>query len=182
MTGVIERRDTVRMRFARYQLVAFASMEPALHPEAEPLAFLLGTWRGEGDGEYPTTEPFRYGEEMTFEHAGDPFLLYSQRSWSLEDGAPMHFERGFFRPVQDGRVEIVLAHPLGVVEVAEGKVSGTVIDVASTTVRFTSTGSRVTALTRRMEVDGDTLVLELSMAMEEIPLTHHVRARLERIV
>ncbi|MGQ0671099.1 MAG: FABP family protein [Actinomycetota bacterium] len=157
-------------------------MEPALHPEVEPLAFLLGTWRGEGDGEYPTTEPFRYGEEMTFEHVGDPFLLYSQRGWSLDDGAPLHFERGFLRPVQGGRVEIVFAHPLGIVEVAEGTVSGTVVDVASTVVRYTSTGSRVTALARRMELDGDALVTELSMAMEEIPLTHHVRARLRRIV
>ena len=105
-------------------------MEPALHPDVEPLAFLLGTWRGEGDGEWPRGEPFRYGEEMTFEHVGDAFLLYAQRSWMLEDGSPLHFERGFLRPAGPGRVELVLAHPLGVAEVAEGTVEGTIVDVA----------------------------------------------------
>ena len=33
-------------------------------------------------GEYPTIEPFDYEEELTFEHVGDAFLLYEQRSWS----------------------------------------------------------------------------------------------------
>lgn len=155
-------------------------MEAAPHPDIEPLAFLLGTWRGEGDGEYPTTEPFRYGEEMTFDHVGEPFMLYSQRSWLEGDGSPLHFERGFFRPAGEGRVEIVLAHPLGIVEVAEGTVSGETIDVASTTVALTTTGSRVTALTRRIETAGAELAYELWMAMEGIPLSRHLRAKLRR--
>ena len=47
---------------------------PPLHPELEPLAGLLGAWRGEGAGEYPTIAPFRYGEELRFWHVGKPFL------------------------------------------------------------------------------------------------------------
>ncbi|MGZ4209979.1 MAG: heme-binding beta-barrel domain-containing protein [Actinomycetota bacterium] len=37
--------------------------ESVLHPEAARAAFLLGTWRGEGTGAYPTAEPFTYEEE-----------------------------------------------------------------------------------------------------------------------
>lgn len=155
-------------------------MEYTLHPDCEPVAFLLGTWRGEGEGEWPRGEPFHYGEEMTFEHVGDPFLMYSQRSWMLEDGAPVHFERGFLRPAGPGRVEIVLAHPLGIAEVAEGTVGGTTIEVASTNVATTSTGSPVTVLQRRIEVHGDRLTYELHMAMHEVAIMRHLRAELTR--
>jgi hypothetical protein len=156
-------------------------MEPALHPDCEPLAFLLGTWRGEGEGEWPRGEPFRYGEEMTFEHVGDAFLMYSQRSWMLEDGAPVHFERGFFRPGGTGRVELVLAHPLGVAEVAEGTVADGTIDVASTSVSTTTTGSPVTVLQRHLEVHGDRLRYELHMAMHEVAVMRHLAAELSRV-
>src|SRR6266540_817984 len=77
--------------------------EPALHPDLEPIAFLLGTWAGEGEGDWPSSGPFRYGEEMSFEQVGDPFLLYSQRSWAT-GGEPLHFERGFLRPAGAGSI------------------------------------------------------------------------------
>lgn len=155
-------------------------MEPALHPDARPLAFLLGTWRGQGEGEWPRGEPFSYGEEMSFEHVGESYLLYSQRSWAPEDEAPIHFERGFLRPGSSGRVELVLAHPLGIAEVAEGTIDGHVIEVATTAVALTTTGSAVTELRRRIEVSDDILSYELHMAMRDIALTSHVRSRLTR--
>ena len=155
-------------------------MEPALHPDCEPLAFLLGTWRGEGEGEWLRGEPFRYGEEMTFEHVGDAFLIYAQKSWMLEDGAPLHFERGFLRPAGPGRVELVLAHPLGVAEVAEGTVGGDAIDVASTDVVTTTTGSPVTVLERHLEVHDDRLRYELRMAMRSVAVMRHLAGELRR--
>jgi hypothetical protein len=155
-------------------------VEPTLHPDCEGLAFLLGTWRGEGEGEWPRGEPFRYGEEMIFEHVGDPFLMYSQRSWMLDDGAPLHFERGFFRPAAHGRLEVVLAHPLGIAEVAEGTLDGTTIQMASTSVATTSTGSPVTVLERRIEVRGDRLSYELRLEMHEVAMMRHLCAELGR--
>jgi hypothetical protein len=156
-------------------------MEPALHPDAQRFAFLLGTWRGLGEGEWPRGEPFSYGEEMTFEHVGEPFLLYAQRSWSPDDEGPIHFERGFLRPGAPGRVEMVLAHPLGIAEVAEGTIEGQVIQVATSAVSLTTTASPVTELRRRIEVREGTLSHELHMAMRDIALTSHVRARLTRV-
>jgi hypothetical protein len=155
-------------------------MEPAVHPDVANLAFLLGRWAGEGEGEWPRGEPFRYGEELTFEHVGEPYLLYSQHSWSPDDEGPIHFERGFLRPGAPGRVEMVLAHPLGIAEVAEGTLQDQLIEVATTAVSLTTTASHVTELRRRIEVRDGVLSYELHMAMRDIALTSHVRARLTR--
>jgi hypothetical protein len=155
-------------------------MAVALHPDLAELAFLLGTWHGEGEGEWPGADAFTYGEELAFEHVGDDYLVYAQRSWSLADGEPIHLERGFVRPAGAGRVELALAHPIGVTEVAEGTLGGGVLEVSSTAVGLTSTAKPVTELRRRVEVAGDALVSELWMAMREVPLTWHVRSRLLR--
>jgi hypothetical protein len=154
---------------------------PAPHDDLASLTFLLGTWRGGGDGTFPTIPPFRYGEEMIFEHVGDPFLLYSQRSWLEPGGEPLHFERGFLRPAGEGRVELVLAHPLGLTEVAEGKVDGTAIDTTSTAIGRTATGDPVIRLVRRWRVDGDRLDYELQMATETVRLGRHLTGNLRRI-
>jgi hypothetical protein len=145
----------------------------------EPLAFLLGMWRGEGEGAYPGVEPFRYREELSFEFVGDAFLLVTESSWT-PDGAPLHFERGTLRPVGGGGVDLTLAHPIGVAEVAEGTVEGTTVTVASTAVVRTATGSPVTEIARRYRREGERLSYELDMAMDGIERTFHVRASLGR--
>ena len=138
------------------------------------------SWSGSGEGVWPPGGPFDYAEDVSFEHVGDPFLLYSQRSWSLDDGAPIHFERGFLRPSGRGVVELVLAHPIGITEVAVGTVDGGVLELASTAVSITPTATPVTQLRRRIEVRGDELSYELHMATEDVELMSHVRSRLWR--
>jgi hypothetical protein len=154
------------------------SNEP-MHPDLAPIAFLLGTWRGEGEGEYPGVEPFRYTEELSFEHVGDPFLLVTESSWAL-DGGPLHFERGTIRSLGAGLVDLTLAHPIGVAEVAEGRVDGTNMTLRSTAVVRTAAGSPVTEIERRYRREGDGLAYELDMAMEGVARTFHVRATLGR--
>jgi hypothetical protein len=151
-----------------------------LPPALAPLAFLLGTWRGEGDGDYPGFEPFRYTEELSFEFVGDPFLLVTESSWT-PDGEPLHFERGTLRPVGESGVDLTLAHPIGVAEVAEGTVEGTTITLASTAIVRTATGSPVTEIARRYRGDGDELTYEVDMAMDGVERTFHVRATLRRV-
>ena len=160
----------------------FGLVGPDLYPDLEPLAFLLGTWAGEGEGRYPTVSPFAYRESLSFEHVGDSFLLYVAESWSLEDGEPLHFERGFLRPGASSEVvELTLAHPLGLVEISEGTLEGTSIDLRSATMGRTRTGSAVMGVTRRYRVEGDVLRYELDMAMEGVPMTRHLDAELHRV-
>src|SRR5918992_4914404 len=72
--------------------------QPSMHPLVQPLGFLIGTWTGEGKGEYPSIESFTYGEEVRFWTVGRPWIGYSQRTWNLDSHAPMHSEMGFWRP------------------------------------------------------------------------------------
>lgn len=153
-----------------------------MHPDVEPLAFLLGTWRGEGRGEYPTISSFRYGEEIRFSEFGKPFLAYAQRTWALDDDRPLHAEAGYWRPRPGGRVEIVLAHPTGVAEIQEGTVSGGCVDVMATAIARTSSAKEVTALTRRFELTAPgCLRYEVAMAAVGRPLQFHLSAELQRV-
>jgi THAP4-like, heme-binding beta-barrel domain len=153
---------------------------PDLHPDVAPLAFLLGSWIGEGAGHYPTIEDFTYGEEIRVSHVGKPFLAYTQRTWSLDDGRPLHAESGYWRLVGGTRVELVIAHPTGVVEVEEGELSGTSVSLATTATATTGSAKDVERLTRDVRVRHDELAYDLQMAAVGQPLQPHLRARLTR--
>lgn len=156
-------------------------MKLELHPTAAILAPLLGVWRGEGEGEYPTIEPFSYGEEVTFSHVGKPFLAYAQRTWSLADGAPLHGESGYWRPLDGGRIEGVLAHPFGAAEVLVGTVTGGAIRLVSQQVATTPSAKRVDGSERDLDVEGDTLRYVVRMAAVGQPLRHHLAGALRRV-
>jgi hypothetical protein len=151
---------------------------PALHHDIAPLAFLLGSWMGEGKGFYTTIAPFEYGEEIRVSHVGKPYLAYSQRTWALDDGRPLHAETGFWRMAGPDRVELVVAHPNGHAEVAQGSLEGTVITLVSTTVTPTSTAKRVDQLERDIRVDGEVLTYDLRMAAVGQPLEGHLQGEL----
>jgi hypothetical protein len=154
---------------------------PGLHPDCEPLAFLLGTWAGEGEGWYPTVSDFAYGEETVFGHVGKPFLHYRQRTWALDNGRPLHAEMGFLRPSGGGtRAELVVAHPSGVAEVAEGLVDGSSLRLATTALASSGTAKSVTALERDIVVVDDRLSYVVRMAAVGQPLVDHLAAALVR--
>lgn len=180
---------------------------PALHEAVEPLGFLLGVWAGEGEGRYPTIEAFHYGEELHFSHNGKAFVGYTQRTWDLGDDHLLHSETGYWRVTPEGRIELVLAHPTGVVEVSEGTLhtsgsdrgsrgdlpgevapgprhAGSLlreISLASRFVGLTSSAKSVTALARTIQVAGSEMRSSLDMAAMGHPFQPHLHSVLERV-
>ena len=158
---------------------------PDLHERLEPLAFLVGSWRGLGVVGYPTVEERRYEQEIVFAHDGRAFLEYSSRTWTLDaDGRRVGQsarESGWWRPgAQPRDVEVLLAHPSGIVEVYVGDVAFTKVELRTDVVARTETAKPVNALHRLYGlVEGD-LAYAVDMAAVDQPLQPHLSARLTR--
>jgi len=155
-----------------------------LHPDCAPIVWLLGTWRGNGHGDYPTIEQFSFRQEAIFAHDGRPFFHYFSRSWVIDDEGkdvrPGALETGFLRPRPDGELELVLAHQTGYAEVWYGGVEGAKIELGTDLVARTQSAKDYTAGHRLYGlVDGD-LLLAYDMAAAGQPLQPHLWGRLER--
>lgn len=153
-----------------------------LHPTLEPVAGLIGSWRGTGRGEYPTIDSFEYTEQVTFTDVGKPFLVYAQRTWA-PDGRPLHVETGYLRVPGDGTVEFVLAQPMGQSELAEGALAvepGGFSAELRSRVANSATAKTVEETVRRIRLDGDELTTSFAMAAVGVPMTHHLSAVLRR--
>ena len=158
-------------------------LEP--HPDLEALSFLLGRWEGAGIGGYPTIESFRFGQEISFSHNGKPFLIYTSRTWRLDEegriGSPLGTEAGYWRPRPDSQIEVMLAHPTGIVEIYLGEVSGTRIEMATDVVARTATAKEVTAGHRLYGLAGGDLAYAYDMAAVGQGLQPHLSAQLKRV-
>jgi hypothetical protein len=159
--------------------------DTGLHPSLAPLRFLIGRWEGAGVAGYPTIESTQFGQEIEFSHNGKPFLSYVSRSWRLAPdgaiGAPLATEAGFWRPQDDGLVEVVLAHATGITEIYIGQVTGTRIDMATDAVVRTATAQEVNAGRRLYGLIGADLGYAYDMAAMGEPLQSHLSAQLKRV-
>ena len=155
-----------------------------LHPECAKVAWLLGTWRGNGEGDYPTIEKFRFAQELIFTHDGRPFFHYMSRATVLDeqgekirDGA---IETGFLRPKADGTFEFLLAHNTGFVEIYLGEVEGGKLEMSTDAVVRTATAKEYTAGHRMYGlVEGD-LWFAYDMAAVSQEIQSHLWGRLVR--
>ncbi|KRF20986.1 fatty acid-binding protein [Nocardioides sp. Soil797] len=155
-----------------------------LHPDCAPIAWMLGTWRGNGHGDYPTIEKFEFGQELIFTHDGRPFFHYMARAWivddegnKLRDGA---IETGFVRCKPEGKVEVVLTHNTGFAEVWYGTAGEARMEIATDAIVRTESAKEYTAGKRLYgNVEGD-LLYAFDMAAMGEPLQPHIWARLQR--
>jgi hypothetical protein len=152
-------------------------------PDAlRPLAFLAGRWSGRGEGSYPTIAPFQYEQELTVTSDGRPFLQSVSRTWVLDGSGtrvrPGATELAFWRPADDGGVELVLVVPTGIAEVYRGTVADDRIELSTFSVARTPTAKEVTRGRRTYALDGSALLVEYDMQAVGQPLTRHLTARL----
>jgi len=163
----------------------FPEGAPPLHPSLAPLRFLIGRWEGAGVVGYPTTESAQFGQEISFSHNGKPYLIYASRTWLLDSGGrigrPLAMETGFWRPREDGQLEVVLAHASGFTEIYLGQVTGTKIEMATDAVVRTATAKEVTAGRRLYGLIGADLGYAYDMAAVGQPLQSHLSAQLKRV-
>jgi hypothetical protein len=155
-----------------------------LHPDLMPLAWLVGTWRGKGRGEYPNVAGFQFAQEVNFNHDGRPFLNYFSRSWIIDENSeivkPAASEVGFWRIKENNVLEVLLAHNTGIAEGWVGVVKGAKIQLemdqgySSPSAKIVTAGSRLYGL-----VEGE-LFTSYDMAANGQTLQAHLWSTLER--
>ena len=159
---------------------------PNIHPNCAPLAWLIGTWAGNGHGEYPDIEDFQFGQEIIFQQDGRPFIHFMSRSW-IVDAEGNHVreaaqETGFIRPQEDRSLEVVMAHNTGFVEVWAGELHPEQprFEIVSDAVARTATAKEYVAGKRLYGyVNGD-LLYAYDMAATGHELQPHTHAQLVR--
>jgi nitrobindin-like protein len=159
-------------------------LRPDLPTELVPIAFLIGTWQGVGVGGYPTIDEFRFGQEVVFSENGKPFLHYISRTWLLdEDGnqvRPLAQETGYWRPRPGNKLEVLLSHPTGFVEIYLGEVDGAKIELQTDVVARTDSAKAYTAGHRLYGLVDSELLWAYDMAAVDQPLQPHISATLRR--
>jgi hypothetical protein len=155
-----------------------------LHPDCGPIAWMLGTWRGNGHGDYPTIDKFQFGQELIFTHDGRPFFHYMSRAWIVDDkGEKVRdaaIETGFVRCRPEGRVEFLLTHNTGFVEIYYGAAGDARVELATDAVVRTDSAKEYTAGKRMYGYVNSELLYAYDMAAMGQALQPHLWARLQR--
>ncbi|PWA58142.1 Calycin-like protein [Artemisia annua] len=153
-----------------------------VHPAVEPLSYLIGTWKGTGEGGFPTISSFSYGEELTFTHPGNkkPVIAYSQKTWKLNSGEPMHAESGYWRPKPDGTIEVVIAQSTGLVEIQKGTYDAEKKEINLQS-ELVGNASKVKEISRIFTLVNEELTYVVEMATNLTSRQPHLKASLKKL-
>ncbi|GAB3107479.1 FABP family protein [Janibacter alkaliphilus] len=161
------------------------TIDPTLHPDIAPLAWLVGRWEGAGVVGYPTMESANFGQEVFVTHDGRPFLTWLSQTWLLDEQGektePYATETGYWRAAGEGEVELLLAHPTGIVEMYYGSVEPARVELKTDGVIRSSGAADYSAAQRMYGYVNSNLMWVMDMAAEGHPMTSHMSAELKRV-
>lgn len=189
--------------------MAFA-LPDGLAPEVYPLAWLVGSWRGEGVVSYPGIDEAAFVQDVTFDHDGGPYLRYTSTIRLLSPEVPetvpedwtdvargevdeltiWSTETGYWRvppetpdDLPEGRtpLEVMLVDPAGRLTLYLGAVGNGRIDLVSDLVARTATSVEVTASNRLYGLVEGHLMWVWELAAFGHPLQSYASANLSRL-
>lgn len=175
------------------------SIPDDLAPEVYPLAWLVGSWRGEGIISYPSIPEAKFVQDVTFDHDGGPYLRFTStlRLPAHEGGADSEpiaetiwsTETGYWRiaperpeGLSEDRtpLEVMLADPSGRMSLYLGAVGNGRVDLVSDLIARTSTGADVAASNRMYGLVEGSLMWVWELAAFGNPLQSYASAQLFR--
>ncbi len=156
-----------------------------LNPALVGLAWLRGRWEGTGYREWPGEDKIRFAQQVDFSDNGGDYLHYLAQSFEVDDDGkptrPLMMETGFWRPLADGTVDVVMCAPEGFAEVWYGKLQPGRVDlVTDAVVRSPDAAVAYTAGRRLYGTVEGKLMYSFDRATEDVPLRPYVWATLVR--
>lgn len=163
-------------------------LDITLNPQLAPIAWLVGHWEGAGVVGYPDIESANFGQELDITHDGRPFLEMQSRTWLLDEAGekvrPLARELGFWRVNEDtGEVELLLAHPTGILEMYVGRrdAQRPMVELQTDGVLRSPAAREYNSAKRLYGYVDSQLMYVMEMAADGHPLQSHLSAQLKKV-